>query len=504
MAVSSLIRAMIAAALLTSLFGAVALAQSGPPLLLNSQHQLLVDDFVIEETFAIERTMSRPAKYANNPIMSPERPWEGGFLVPDKVLYDAKSQEFRMWYVAWSSIKPPVARQLCYATSRDGINWERPNLGLVKFRGSKDNNLVRTPSCHFYDPRDPDPSRRYKSAGRFDTVALNVAFPADGLQWTMYEKNPVLKEVGDAHTLLGWDDIHKTYVGYFRPFTGTSDPIRKDFPVGGMRKIGRSTSDDFIHWTPIETVLEPDDHDPVGTQFYSMHVIQYEGVYFGALYVLHIDRAALDFTQPDARGLEQTHDAQLAFSRDGIRWTRLGNRQPWLPYGSSQSWEDQQVYPVAPMVVGDEIWVYYSGTNVRHQTKDLRLSGDRVDGRWRGARIGLAKLRRDGWVVARPEPGGNEAWIVTKPMTFEGETLWVNADAQDGSLTVEVLDDQGNPIPDYERGDCEPVEKDATAIAVRWQDADLRGLAGRTVRFKFYLNEASLYSFWCDGPAGEP
>ena len=30
----------------------------------------------------------------------------------------------------------------CVAESRDGINWTRPNLGLVEFRGSKDNNIM--------------------------------------------------------------------------------------------------------------------------------------------------------------------------------------------------------------------------------------------------------------------------------------------------------------------------------------------------------------------------
>ena len=93
---------------------------------------------------------------------------------------------------------------------------------------------------------------------------------------------------------------------------------------------------------------------------------------------------------------------------------------------------------------------------------------------------------------------------MTKPMTFEGDTLWVNADAQDGSLIVEVLDEARNPVPGYQRDHCKPVKKDATAIAVRWQDADLSSLAGRPVRFKFYLKEASLYSFWCDGRAGAP
>ena len=51
-----------------------------------------------------------------------------------------------------------------------------------------------------------------------------------------------------------------------------------------------------------------------------------------------------------------------------------------------------------------------------------------MGGRWCGARIGLAKLRRDGWVVARPEPGADEAWIVTKPMDLQGHELLHKAD----------------------------------------------------------------------------
>ena len=479
--------------LLIPLFGEVAMAQTSPSLSLTAQRQLFVDDVAIEETYALERTMCLPAKVPGNPIMSPERPWEGGYISPVKVLYDPERRAFRMWYRGWSSI-PNSVRHLCYATSRDGVNWERPNLGLVEFRGSKDNNLVRSaPDLHlFHDPRDPDPARRYKSAGRFDTLGLCVAFSADGMQWTKYESNPVVEQIGDSHSLLGWDEVRGEYVGYFRPVDAK------------MRKIGRSASGDFVHWAPVETVLEPDEHDPVGTQFYDMYVSQYEGLYFGALRVLHIDSAGLDYRQTDPQGLEQTADAQLAFSRDGINWTRLGNRQTWMPLGPAQSWDDRQVYPSEPMIVGDEIWIYYGGVNLLHQSKELRLSGERVEGRWRGARIGLAKLRRDGWVVARPEPGADEAWLLTKPMTLEGHTLWVNADAAGGALAVEVLDDEGRPMPGYGRGDCEPIAEDATAIPVRWRDRGLRALAGRPLRLKFYLTGVLLYSFWCHDDAPEP
>ena len=206
MAVSDLIRATVVATLLTSLLGPVDLAQAEMPLSLDSQRQLLVDDFAIEETFAIERTMLPLTKHADNPIMTPKTPWEGGFIAPVMTLYEAESREFRMWYRAWASIKPPISRYLCYATSRDGVNWKRPNLGLVSFRGSKNTNIIRSrpDMTIIYDPHDPEPNRRYKSVGRFDTEGLCVAFSGDGLQWTNYENNPVIENIGDSNTVLGW------------------------------------------------------------------------------------------------------------------------------------------------------------------------------------------------------------------------------------------------------------------------------------------------------------
>jgi hypothetical protein len=31
---------------------------------------------------------------------------------------------------------------VCYATSKDGIHWEKPELGLIGFEGSKENSTV--------------------------------------------------------------------------------------------------------------------------------------------------------------------------------------------------------------------------------------------------------------------------------------------------------------------------------------------------------------------------
>jgi hypothetical protein len=32
--------------------------------------------------------------------------------------------------------------RLCYAISQDGLNWEKPILGLVEYHGSRDNNIL--------------------------------------------------------------------------------------------------------------------------------------------------------------------------------------------------------------------------------------------------------------------------------------------------------------------------------------------------------------------------
>ena len=41
----------------------------------------------------------------------------------------------------------------CYAESRDGIHWTKPELGLFEFNGSKQNNIVWDgPGTHNFTP----------------------------------------------------------------------------------------------------------------------------------------------------------------------------------------------------------------------------------------------------------------------------------------------------------------------------------------------------------------
>src|SRR5207247_6140015 len=86
--------------------------------------------------------------------------------------------------------------------------------------------------------------------------------------------------------------------------------------------------------------------------------------------------------------------------------------------------------------------------------------------------------------------------LTTRPVTFAGQHFFVNADAKDGELTAEVLDDKGNALVGLAAADCVAVRADKTKQAVVWKASDLAAAAGKPVRFRFHLRSARLFAFW--------
>ena len=369
---------------------------------------------------------------------------------------------------------------VAYATSEDGIFWERPNLGLVEYEGSKDNNIVLPhASCAnvIKDARDPDPERLYKSLyweelepdGSLNLgTGVAVAFSPDGLRWTKYAGNPVLTRSSDTHWLLGWDDLHGKYVAYPRPPTNEGNKTRR---------IGRSVSDDFVTWTEVEEVLAPDAEDPPSMEFYGMPVFKYEGLYLGQLWACH---ARSEETQ--TRNFWNT-DIQLTVSRDGVAWNRVGGREPFIPNGPRGSIDQGEILTARePVVMGDELWFYYCAG-----AEDHGVTG-------RSGPICLAKLRRDGFVSV--DAGDETGTLVTKSFRCDGGLLSINAAARGGSVGVAVLDEAGIQHDGYSRADCALFDGDTVRHAVSWRErGSLDELRGRDIRLKFYLRSAKLFSF---------
>lgn len=242
---------------------------NGTVLEVGNRRQLFIDEWIVEETRNLGRTLNQPAKYAGNPLMFPLYPWEGRLELYGTVLREEETGQFRMWYTGLGNMGvTPMGKRnetrwgfmgfdpeqllysMAYATSNDGIFWERPNLGLVEYEGSRDTNLVLLNAAGgnvIRDPRDPDPERLYKSlfyesrdpdGTSNEGDGVSVAFSPDGLNWTKHPGNPVITRASDSHTLFGWDENHRQYVAYCRPSVHEGDPTRR---------IGRAVSEDFIH-----------------------------------------------------------------------------------------------------------------------------------------------------------------------------------------------------------------------------------------------------------------
>jgi hypothetical protein len=454
---------------------------------LTGPWQLFVDDYLVASKEHVVRTYHPFEKDPRNPLLKADRPWEGNNVyLYGTVLPNESGPGYRMWYHALPETKGDDAYRLLYATSRDGITWEKPNLGFVEYKGSKDNNIFirrgsrdHIPSI-IHTPWEKDPQRQYLminyDGDKFDGYV--VAWSPDGLRWTDAADKAVFTKGGDVGQFLY--DFHKgEYVGYVKNTAQVSDMRR--------RAVARIASKDPLSWPEPELVLAPDTFDDrwahgiQRTSFYGLSAFAYESMYLGFLWVFRAD----DETEGYFDG---PIFCELVTSRDGVHWMRQqGERVPVLPVGTGKAWDRGMVFSATqPLVVDGKVWLYYGGVDGKHLP--------RKNEPWHSG-IGLATLRKDGF--ASLDAKGETGTVLTRRLVGARGPLRVNYTAS-GSLRVEVLDATGNVLPGYGRDDCTPLTGDSIDATVAWRDRrTLQG--GRPIRLRFILENASLYSFAAGG-----
>ena len=181
-------------------------------------------------------------------------------------------------------------------------------------------------------------------------------------------------------------------------------------------------------------------------------------------------------------------DLELAYSRDGFHWHRPDRTAFLAGTRKEGDWDRAYLHSAATVciIVGDRLYFYYGGFS--------GLSPKLGGGVYAGGATGVAFLRRDGF--ASMDAGERTGTLTTRPVTFKGRCLFVNADVK-GQLRVEVLDENGAVLPAFTPDNCMPVQGDGTRQAVTWKDGgDLSALAGKPVRFRFHLTNGRLYAFW--------
>ena len=490
--------------------------------------RLFFDDSQMKEYRGVTRRYHLAEKCPDNPVLVPDQPWERavGHNHGTVVHEDGK---FKMWYAAYANpadfSEPGLTSMHCaYAESSDGITWDKPDMGLIEIRGTKTNNLVMTDVCWINIIEDPkaDDSERYKmlyfgrgaaKPGAFDGWLAGaghwgwcLASSPDRIHWHPHAENPVYTDAGDAGELLGWDECQQKYVAYLRPWAhswveqGTghdakevpTDELMEKYPY--CRMIGRTVSDDLIHWESTKTVIGPDGVDPPGAEYYNMPVLQYQGWYIGLLYMLYTEEGDPDL--PRKQGLMDTH---LAFSRDGIAWQRPDDRRPLIARGDRGEWDMGMIGPNHGQIEQDgKIWLYYSAWSGEHrETKAYRKAGKGMGlfemGRLNSG-IGLAWLRQDGFVSM--DAGAEEGRITINEEQLDGHELVINATtASAGFVAAEILSSDGAPSPGRAAADCDRFAGDDLAHRVTWRGKGAADLPAGTYSIRFMLRDASLYSY---------
>ena len=453
----------------------------------SANWQLFIDDYWIENSTNIETKLHQPQKYSNNPIIKSDVPWEENPYCFGTVIFDEEDSIFKFWYQSYNHVDIIKERTpILYATSTDGINWNRPNLGIIEYDGSTDNNIVLqnygyhdlySPSV-IKDSQESDLNKRYKMIwwdfplGKegYQDDGMCVAFSPDGIHWTKYSGNPVLhakktsKSISDVMSVMFDENLSK-YVAYTK---GWADP----WPA--FRQIVRTESDDFIHWSEPEVVISHK-HNIEDPQSYGMTVSQYGNSYIGLL---------LSYKKPG----NETIDVQLAVSHDNMAWSRVANQQTFLPLGPSGSWDDGMLFCAPMFNHNKKTLIYYGGWDNSHNSKEIRRSG-----------IGLATLRLNGFVSLNA--GIDTATVITKFLQNAHGPLLINADASKGSLRVELEDREGKTIPGYSFDDCLPINKNEVVQKVRWKkNTELPG-NGNNISIKFKMTKTELYGFFAGSKA---
>jgi len=467
--------------------------------------QLFVDDVLIHRREGIVRRV-QPGTKMDRPVMVSEHPWEFSYHPQDDgigkriyvygtVFFDPLQKQYRMWYMSRMSRRhdysipeleiPDGGNVHCdltlYAGSKDGIRWERPNLGLCHFNGSDKNNIMLDfhGASVILDQEEPDPQKRYKAIGfvrRFKEIRM--CHSADGIHWS--DPQPA----GDRKNEGSFNVCYVPSLGcYVAGSIERSGDARYEFKNWEGRR-GRkrvalalmTDGKDLTKWVH-RKVIYPDDKDDPNTQFYGMTPLAYSDLVLGFLHVFH-------YTGPGPANDDGPIAAQLVYSRDGRTWHRLEDRRPVIPVGPKNSFDGGMIMMTAngAFVHGDELIAYYTAANTTHGAliKDRTIS------------IGRASWRRDRLVAL--QAGAQEGAVETVLLEAPAGRLEVNADATGGRVTVEVLDAEGQVQPGLSSAQCVPILDDGLGHPVRWKGRDPPRIQ-QPFRLRILLKNAKLFSF---------
>ena len=533
--------------------------------------RLFLDDHHIQSMTGLSRVYHQPAKDPA-PVIVPDKPWEtNGWVRPvgwypygshtqvwSPPVWNPELSKWQLWYQGGMEGLP------LYAESADGVNWVKPNLGLVTWGGNTNNNITLLPTAPYTQPNAPlhrivavrdtfetNPNRRYKGLLRHSGDGLMRLISPDGKTWTREGSDLITS--GDEYR-LDQDPV----TGQFRAtlklradqVPGYTMPA--DWPSSAYRLSWLRTSTDFVNWTSPQLVGygSTSDQAQAASQIaaykanpairkllydqpttlqsgaytadvYHMPVFRYQDLFLG----LPTRQLQTGWFWPVDKPAPANNDGwafpYLVSSRDLAAWNKhTGN--PFCdvsPLSDTQKADHGMIHMMPPITLGNQLVFYYTGFRFTHHIwykLDPTWDRDGIPGldydhasagltpaecaKEPSVAIHVARLRLDGFASLRA--GATAGEVVTKALPVNGKSLYVNAAAQAGTLKAELLDAAtGAAIPGYTMANSIPLQQDSVKAKLQWQGgSDLSALAGRSVKIRFSVQNADLYSFWFEKP----
>jgi hypothetical protein len=479
---------------------------------IGSQRELFIDDFLMGEvTGKAELRLHHPA--IQEIAFNCDRPWEGSGSLYFSIFKD--HDIYRMYYRGVQVQRfekghekendSDLKIKMCYAESKDGIHWNKPNLGIYDFMGSKENNIILMSgkvgdtqlelgdNAAFFMDTNPKVSRdaRYKAMICSAKPRGLMAFKsADGIHWLPMSKDLIISDGAfDSQNIAFWDTNLKEYRAYWRIFKN------------GLRDIRTATSKDFMHWDNHADLVYL---DTLQEQLYTNQIEPYYRApqLFIGFPTRYIDRgwSASMRALPELAYREQRSavsaregtavtESLVMSSVDGVTFKRWN--EAFLRPGIERpgTWDYGQQY------IGWGMLETKSALEGAPNELSLYASEEYKSQRPIGTRLRRYTLRLDGFVsVTAPLSGGS---FVTKPIIFKGNRLSLNfSTSAAGSIQVEIQDNDGNPLPGFALEDCSPIFGDTIERTVTWKNgADVSSLESKQVKLVFVLKDADLYSF---------
>ena len=432
------------------------------------------------------RIEAQPAE-KTGPVLPNDQAWE--YILGYNTLLHWEGK-YRLWYETIPPRGSGLEGVLCYAESDDAINWVKPNLGLIAFKGDTNNNIVYGEpisghsfhgSSVFVDPKAPAEERLklvYMVNGTEEEVAafkaehpecvspdgekkkliIRLAASGDGIHWRPLP-DPLMIHMSDTQTRIEYDPYLDRYVGYYR------------LAYMNHRAIGRTESKELKFMPVPRMMLFPEpNHDSPGDDYYINGYSRYPGTKTMHLMAVSVFKRFTDST-----------DISLAGSLDGRFWSWIPGG-PILEPGAFGEWDGGCIFGGTQLteLPGDRVGFPYQGYAYPHKFPRYE--------RHMGA-IGLAVWEKERLAALVADEDGE---FVTTPLSAKGDRLFLNFKTmRNGYVKVAVEGKDGRSL-----GECDPLFGDALKQEVTWNGEGGIGVApGESFDLRIRLRSAKLYSF---------